>query len=85
VETLFLASKFWWEPPSLSPFEQGKICFRNSQLPMVTIFPVIAMGLIGVVAIDIVTFQQDAEAKTCQRNSIPSNASLGRCEVRGPN
>lgn len=32
---------------------------------MVMIFVVIAMGLTGVIVIDIVAFHQDAEAKTC--------------------
>lgn len=39
---------------------------------------VAAIGLIGVVAIDIVTPLQDAEARGCN-NGVAFNASKGRC------
>lgn len=39
---------------------------------------VMAMGLVGVVAVDMITNPQNAEAKGCP-NSVASNASQGRC------
>jgi hypothetical protein len=39
---------------------------------------VMAIGLVGVVAVDMITDLQNAEAKGCP-NSIAINASQGRC------
>ncbi len=39
---------------------------------------VMAMGLVGVVAVDMITNLQNAEAKGCP-NSVAINASQGRC------
>ena len=41
---------------------------------------VMAMGLVGVVAVDMITNLQNAEAKGCPSpNSVAINASQGRC------
>ncbi|MGE5684613.1 MAG: hypothetical protein ACM3ZS_05655 [Nitrososphaerota archaeon] len=48
----------------------------NTTLALIAI--VAAVGLLGVVAIDIVTPPQEAEAKGC-RTSLAANASQGRC------
>jgi hypothetical protein len=43
------------------------------------IFAVVAaMGLIGVVAVQILSVPEDAEARGCN-NSVAANASKGRC------
>jgi uncharacterized membrane protein YuzA (DUF378 family) len=52
-------------------------------MTMALIAIVAAIGLIGVVAIDIVTPLQDAEGAGCQ-NSQAFNASQGRCFGHGP-
>ena len=38
-----------------------------------------ALGLVTVVAVDIMLTAQEAEARGCSPNSIAANASLGRC------
>jgi hypothetical protein len=39
---------------------------------------IIAVGLFGVIAIEIISISQEAEARGC-RTSTAFNASLGRC------
>jgi hypothetical protein len=47
--------------------------------PMETNFAIIAaLGLVTVVAVDIIFTAQEAEAKGC-KNSVAANASQGRC------
>jgi hypothetical protein len=51
---------------------------NNTQM-MLAIFAIAAaLGLLGVVAITIVTIPQEAEARGCN-NSVAFNASKGRC------
>lgn len=50
--------------------------FSNNIFAMIAI--VMAMGLVGVVTVDIMIDLQNAEAKGCS-NSIAINASQGRC------
>jgi hypothetical protein len=45
---------------------------------------VMAMGLVGVVAVDMITDLQNAEAKGCP-NSVAINASQDRCFNPGQN
>jgi multidrug efflux pump subunit AcrB len=56
--------------------------FSNNMFAIIAM--VMAMGLVGVVAIDILREIQNAEAKGCP-NSIAVNASKGRCFNHGPN
>jgi hypothetical protein len=48
----------------------------NSTLVLFAI--IVALGLVTVVAVDIILTAQEAEAKGCN-NSVAANASRGRC------
>jgi hypothetical protein len=51
----------------------------NDTINMFAIIAIVmAMGLVGVVAVDMITNLQNAEAKGCP-NSVAINASQGRC------
>ena len=50
----------------------------NLESTMVLFAVVAALGLVGVVAVDVMLTTQEAEAKGC-RNGIAVNASQGRC------
>jgi hypothetical protein len=50
----------------------------NIESTMVLFAVVAALGLVGVVVVDIMLTSQEAEAKGCNR-SIAANASQGRC------
>ena len=50
--------------------------FSNNIFAMIAI--VMAMGLVGVVTVDMITDPQNSEAKGCP-NSMAINASQGRC------
>jgi hypothetical protein len=56
----------------------------SSQSTLIIFAIVAALGLIGVVAVDIILISEEAEAKGC-RNSVAANASKGRCVNPGPN
>jgi hypothetical protein len=38
-----------------------------------------AMGLVGLVAVEVVSLSQDSEARGCPVSSVGINASKGRC------
>ena len=47
---------------------------------IIIVFAVVAaLGLVSVVAVDIMLPTQEAEAKGCRTTSVAANASLGRC------
>jgi hypothetical protein len=50
----------------------------ETQTALVLFALIAALGLVGVVAVDIMLTAQEAEAKGCIR-STPANASKGRC------
>ena len=64
---------------NLKMSESLRLQMEVSSMELTLVAIVVALGLIGVVAIDIVTFDQDAEAKGCSSNSQAVNASEGRC------
>jgi hypothetical protein len=56
--------------------------FSNNLFAFIAL--VMAMGLVGVVAVDMITDLQNAEGKGCP-NSVAINASQGRCFNPGQN
>jgi hypothetical protein len=47
---------------------------------MLTVFAIVsALGLLAVVAVEVLSIAQEAEARGCAINSIAANASKGRC------
>jgi hypothetical protein len=55
----------------------------DTQTTVVIFAILVALGLVAIVAVDILLTTQEAEAKGC-RNSIAANASQGRCISPGP-
>lgn len=55
----------------------------NTMLALMAI--VAKMGLVGLVAVDLLTELQNAEAKGCSIDSPAFNASRSRCIGHGPN
>ena len=51
--------------------------FSNNIFAMIAI--VMAMGLVGVVTVDMITDPQNSEAKGCPNSMAAINASQGRC------